>query len=65
MTTSWNPGHCRRNEVHENGKISRLEYGENSDIMNGLNTNPVVVVTENYGYLYNWWLETPSYSKAL
>jgi hypothetical protein len=32
-------------------KYSRLEYGRNSDIMKG---NPVLEITENYGYMYNW-----------
>jgi hypothetical protein len=34
-------------------RYSRLEYGRNSDIMKGLNTNPVLEITENYGYMYN------------
>jgi len=33
-------------------RYSRLEYERNSDIMTGLNTNPVLEITENYGYKY-------------
>jgi hypothetical protein len=32
--------------------------------MKGLNTNPVLEITADYGYMYDWRLET-SYSEAL
>jgi hypothetical protein len=46
---SWKQNHGSKNDIYEKyGRLYHLDYKKNSDIMEELNTQPIMEFTENY-----------------